>query len=99
MNNRKMRLISGIVCTMLIVVMFVSLFYIVKEENHQCTGEDCPVCACIHQAEQILRNLGTGLVVAVCVSFTVTGGMPVVSGYCSTVRCSSLVAQKVRMND
>ena len=99
MNNRKMRLLSGIVCTMLIVVMFVSLFYIVKEENHQCTGEDCPVCACIHQAEQTLRNLGTGLVVAVRVSFTVTGGMPGGSGYCSTVRCSSLVAQKVRMND
>ena len=38
MNNRKMRLLSGIVCTMLIVVMFVSLFYIVKEENHQCTA-------------------------------------------------------------
>lgn len=39
-------------------------FYIAKEENHNCTGEDCPVCACIHQAEQNLKNLGTGLAVA-----------------------------------
>ena len=99
MNSRKMRLLSGIVCTVLVTVMLVSLFYIVKEEDHQCMGEDCPVCACIHQAEQTLRNLGTGLAVAVCVPFTVTGGIPVVSGYRPTVRCSSLVAQKVRMND
>ena len=35
-----------------------------KEENHNCTGEDCPVCACIHQAEQNLKNLGTGFAVA-----------------------------------
>lgn len=99
MNSRKMRLLSGIVCTMLVTVMLVSLFYIVKEEGHQCMGEDCPVCACIHQAEQTLRNLGTGLAVAVCVPLTVTGGIPLVSGYRCIVRCSSLVAQKVRMND
>lgn len=99
MNSRKMRLLSGIACTMLVTVMLVSLFYIVKEEDHQCTGEDCPVCVCIHQAEQTLRNLGTGLAAAVCVPLTVTGGIPVVSGYRPAVRGSSLVAQKVRMND
>ena len=99
MNSRRLRLLSGIVCAMLVTVMLVSLFYIVKEEDHQCTGEDCPVCACIHQAKQTLRNLGTGLIVAVCVSFTVTGGIQVAQWHRSTVRCSSLVAQKVRMND
>lgn len=30
-----------------IFVTLASLFYIVKEENHKCTGEDCPVCACV----------------------------------------------------
>ncbi len=33
------------------------------EANHHCTGEACPVCANIHQAEQTLRNLSTGTIV------------------------------------
>lgn len=53
-----------LICMAFLFVMLASFFYIAKEENHNCTGEDCPVCACIHQAEQNLKNLGTGLAVA-----------------------------------
>ena len=59
MNTKKHRRIPLIVCVLCIFVMFASLFYIVKEETHHCTGEDCPICACIRQAEQTLRNWGT----------------------------------------
>lgn len=53
-----------LICMAFLFVMLTSFFYIAKEENHNCTGEDCPVCACIHQVEQNLKNLGTGLAVA-----------------------------------
>lgn len=53
-----------LICMAFLFVMLTSFFYIAKEENHNCTGEDCPVCACIHQAGQNLKNLGTGLAVA-----------------------------------
>ena len=52
MNTKKKRVFSMAVCILFIFVTFASLFYIVKEENHHCTGEDCPICANIHQAEQ-----------------------------------------------
>ena len=71
----------------------------IKEENHNCTGEDCPVCACIHQAEQTLRNLGTGNI-----GNAVVSTLPVWNGillpvclFC--VYTTSLVSQKVRLND
>ena len=51
------------VCILFLFVTFASLFYIVEEANHHCTGEACPVCANIHQAEQTLRNLSTGTIV------------------------------------
>lgn len=34
-------------------------FFVAREEDHNCTGKDCPICACVHQAKQVLRNLGT----------------------------------------
>ena len=37
-----------LICMAFLFVMLASFFYIAKEENHNCTGEDCPVCACIH---------------------------------------------------
>ena len=46
-----------LICMAFLFVMLTSFFYIAKEENHNCTGEDCPVCACIHQAEQNLKKL------------------------------------------
>ena len=80
------------------VVTLASLFYIAKEENHQCTGEDCPICACIRQAEQIVKNVGTA------VSYSVTAGLIFVrrSGIlatgCLCVLCITLVSQKVRLD-
>lgn len=50
------RVFSMAVCILFLFVTFASLFYIVKEENHHCTGEDCPICANIHQAEQTLKT-------------------------------------------
>ena len=60
MNHNMKKTASFVICILLVFITAASLFYIIKEENHNCTGEDCPVCACIHQAEQTLRNLGTG---------------------------------------
>ena len=48
--------ISCVLALFLALMMLASLFYIAKETGHDCTGEACPVCACIHQAEQNIRN-------------------------------------------
>ena len=99
MNTKKKRVFSRAVCILFLFVTFASLFYIVKEENHNCTGEDCPICANIHQAEQTLRNLGTGTI-----AHAVVNPMPLmfilaIAGQASVVLNTSLVSQKVRLNN
>ncbi len=55
------RIIAGIIgLTMLFAVLF-SAFYISVEADHHCCGEDCPICACIRQCEDILHRLGCGI--------------------------------------
>ena len=63
MKQRRSVLSLAVVFAVIFVVL-ISSFFVAAETNHDCTGEDCPVCACIHQAEQNLKNLGTGLAVA-----------------------------------
>ena len=99
MSTKKSRVISLLVCVLFIFVLVASLFYIVKEENHDCTGEDCPICACIQQARQTLKNLGTGMVGAKLVSSVPTLCTLIVESQFLLVLSLTLVSQKVRMND
>ena len=98
MNVNRKKNIAVIACVLFVFVTLASLFYIAKEENHQCTGEDCPICACIRQAEQIVKNVGTA------VNYSVTAGLILVrrSGIlatgCLCVLCITLVSQKVRLD-
>ena len=60
MDKKAQRILAGFTCAAFVIVAFFSLLFIAKEAHHDCTGEDCPVCACIHQAEQTLKQIGTG---------------------------------------
>lgn len=55
MTGKKILLIaSGLV---FLIVLPCSAFFILHEANHDCTGDSCPICACIHLAEQTSRQL------------------------------------------
>lgn len=99
MNRKRQKTFSIAVCVLFLFITFASLFYIAEEENHYCTGEDCPICANIHQTEQTLKNLATAMS-----AITIVNLMPVlfillVMGWFLPVFHTSLVSQKVRLND
>lgn len=99
MNTKRQRIVTLALCIVFIFVTFASLFYIVKEEKHSCTDKDCPICACLHQAEQTLKNAGTAV--------AVTCGLSAVCLFCMEqmteqgffVVCYTLVSQKVRLDN
>lgn len=97
--QKSRKRISLALCMVFLFITFASLFYIVEEADHHCTGEDCPVCAQIREAEQNLRNLGTGAVV-----YESTYVLPflillVIAAKAAFIPCTSLVEQKVRLNN
>lgn len=56
--TRRLATLLAVVTASLVVL---SVAYIVKEANHDCTGDDCPVCVKIEQCLNNFRTLGTGL--------------------------------------
>lgn len=99
MHTKKQRTLAFIICMAFIVTVLFSILFIVKEANHDCTGDKCPICSCIHQAEQTLKQLGTGAtakVLSVNDSFFI---MTPLFFVIFLIPCASLISQKVRLND
>lgn len=57
-SNKIIAVIMGI---MMLVVVLISASYVAVESGHDCTGEECPICACINQCESTLRLVGGGV--------------------------------------
>ncbi len=56
--KKSSAIIIGLI--LLFIVLF-SSFYTAAETNHDCTGEDCPVCASIQHYERTLKQVGSGI--------------------------------------
>lgn len=99
MYTKKQKTLAAFICTAFMLITFFSFFFIVEEAGHDCTGENCPICACIDQAEETLKQLGSGTVGA-------AGFQPVFVWFALAlactfrlVPCTSLISQKVKLND
>lgn len=94
--HRVAAALMGIV--MLFVVLF-SAFYIAAEMEHHCTSEDCPICACIHQCENNIRQMGHGAAEQTfSILFAVFFAMPL-SFHDIQFSQATLVTQKIRLNN
>ncbi|MBR1646905.1 MAG: hypothetical protein IJ685_09025 [Selenomonadaceae bacterium] len=58
-NENFRKKIATLLAAITASILVFSVAYIVAEENHDCTGEDCPVCVCIERCLDNLRVLGT----------------------------------------
>ena len=55
--NRKKKLLTSILCGIFVAVLVVSGVLIATHLQHDCPGENCPVCAAISTWEQLLRGM------------------------------------------
>lgn len=99
MHKKTKQIVAVILFFSFVIVSFFSEFYIIKESNHECSGERCSVCSIInkvkHSLEQILTG-GSALFVFVnkfIILLTVLFLAQFVFLY------TTPVAQKVRMNN
>ncbi len=59
-NEKRTRMAALIMACIIVLFIFASVFFIAHEADHDCTGEDCPVCALIMQCENNLKQIGSG---------------------------------------
>ena len=99
MTGRK-RCGALLLCIGLILVLSVSVAFIAHEADHDCCGEDCPICQTIAVNISLLRTLGLAVLAALFLFFMLSA---------RPVRCrqeryarfisGTLVSWKIRLND
>ena len=99
MMTKKKRIISLVVAVAVIFVMLYSALYIAAESNHDCVGENCPICYQISVCENTLKNLSLAVcAVAFAAAFTYTLCRSISA--CADVTPSyTLVSLKVKLTD
>ena len=61
MRQRTRRLLAAVGAAFLLGFQVISAAYIVHEADHECCGEECPVCVQLHQCAANFQLTGSGL--------------------------------------
>ena len=56
---KQKKVVSALLALLLMLSLFFSVFFIAVEADHDCTGEDCPICCQIQNCENLLKNMAT----------------------------------------
>lgn len=97
--TKRNRLIAPALALMVVLVILFSVWFVIVEADHDCIGEDCPICYQINICETNLRSVGF---VAIAVIFAVFIGsfdifMPALTK--ESAFNTSLVSLKVKLSN
>lgn len=97
--TKKIRIMAAVMCFALMFVMFISSAYIIKEADHDCTGENCPVCHEIQVCRQILSTVGTAVVAAAVFVSTLVVLTALPAVHLRETVAVTLISLKVKLSD
>ena len=95
-SQRNVAILLGIV---ILLALLLSAFCIVAEIDHDCTGENCPICACIQQCENNIRQMGDGTVAMIAAVLLIAVFLLPPLFIVTNLSQATLVTQKVRLNN
>ena len=96
--NKAKRILAGVLGLFLLLALVLCAACIAAEADHDCTGEDCPVCALVHQCENLLRQFGTAAAAAALLAVAALLCVSAASYVCAVCRVTP-VSRKVRLNN
>lgn len=83
----------------LIFITFGSAFYVASESGHTCSADDCPICECVKECANLLRQVGGSILPQISVMSSFLLIVLAKNIQFSIFSQDSLVSKKVRMND
>lgn len=100
MQNRKLNKIRTVLAVLLMAFSIFSVAYISLEKNHDCSGDDCPICYVINVAEQNLKLLSFAAFFSVIIRHFSTYKKSILKFTRYTyLKSYTLISQKIRLND
>lgn len=91
--------VAALVGVVLLLGVLFSDFYIASEYNHDCVGDECPICQYVAECEAFVEQVtaGVAFVVVTALVFVVSGVL--IKLFCRESFSTTLVSCKVRLNN
>ncbi len=96
---RALRITAGVMVLMMLVAVLFAAFCIAIEADHECSGEDCPICAFIHQCVSAFHSIGDGSAVRPAAAVPVILVSFVTAFAITALSQNTLISRKVRLNN
>lgn len=101
-RNRTLKIekiISGLICALLVCAAVLAFYYLAEETEHSCTGEECPICVVMQICEKLVRKMGrTEILQSAIAAMTVFAGF-VCCLFSLFLKEKTLVEWRVRLNN
>ena len=98
-NSTLIRSFAAITAIAMLLVILLAGIFIALEADHDCEGEDCPVCECMEQCRATLHQLGSVTVTGKAVLFPVLLLIVSVIHFARVIRRETPVSIKVQLNN
>lgn len=97
--TKKNRLLAIMLAVTVVFVVLFSTFFIAQNANHDCIGDDCPICYEISVCEVVLKTIGLASAVAILTAFVGTFMLFLPSFTKRPASNTSLVTLKVKLSN
>lgn len=97
--NKLKKSLATIICICFVLVSFLSIFFVINHEHHQCTGESCLVCCQLENAKNTLKQSNMSGTSHLSFLPVLTFLTICVISYFANIKIASLVTLKIRMDD
>ena len=94
----KIRTLASIAAAIMLLSFFLSAFFILHEEDHDCCGEECHICAAVRMATNALRRAVTEPREFISAAVSLQIFAYTAAGFLF-IADSSLVGKKIRLNN
>ena len=92
----KKRFVSTALVFALFFVMLLSTIYIIAETEHDCVGDNCPVCSQISQCENAINTVSSAASIAAAAAYILMAGTVKNT---SQKPASTLISLKVQLTE
>lgn len=96
---RLKKSLAAILCVCFVMASFLSVFFIITHECHDCTGNDCVVCYQLENAKSTLQQLCTGIANNTSLLPVLAALILCISACFPEKKTASLVTLKIRMDN
>lgn len=97
--EKKKRIAALLLAVTVLLVMLYSALFIAAEADHDCVGENCPICYQINVCQNALKNLSLAVCAAVFAAALPYTLCRVIPSCAEVVRTFTLVSLKVKLSD